>query len=181
MGTSGTGHPGARSAPRPIRRRGRHRMVATQKLAKDDLVSRVAAKIFRPGRTEAARELRYGRQEPLLSSRACRRPVMNRQSLLDNPAPAPAPLLMEIAGRPRNGLEGGRERCFSLPARSLSSASGFRRGRRRLLRRSRRNCVKPLQSLGVSKPHRQPETTTFSRPDAVRATPRPPLPSQGTP
>jgi hypothetical protein len=30
---------------------------------------------------------------------------MNRQSLLDNPAPAPAPLLMEIAGLPRNGLE----------------------------------------------------------------------------
>ena len=80
-------------------------MVATQKLAKDDLVSRGAAKFFGPGRTEAARGLRYGRQKPLLSSKAAGRPVMNRQSLLDNPAPAPAPLLMEIAGLPRNGLE----------------------------------------------------------------------------
>jgi hypothetical protein len=84
-------------------------MVATQKLAKDDLVSRVTAKNFRPRQTEAARELRVWPPKPggpLPSSKACRETRDGHANLCwIMPGTAPATLLTEIAGHPRNGLE----------------------------------------------------------------------------
>jgi hypothetical protein len=96
------------SAPRPIRRRERHRMVATKKLAKDDLVSRVFAKIYRAG-GELKLLASFGMAkpgDPLLSSNACRETRdVHANVCRIMPSTATAPLLTESAGHLRNRLE----------------------------------------------------------------------------
>jgi hypothetical protein len=83
-------------------------MVATQKLAKDDLVSRVAAKFFGPGQPKLLASFGYGRQNREVRSllKACRETDDGHASLRwKPPRHRSSHVAMGIAGHRRNGLE----------------------------------------------------------------------------